>query len=581
MTRQWTKRIGILASLVAVIALVGACGSSEDPTATPRPAATAAPQATATPAPTAMPKSAAKFGGIYRVAIRGDLAQKLDPMVRNFIHNAVVQAPLYGNANLLTQCRDNQSDRTCLYQAESWNVSADFKVWTFRVRDDILWHDGTPFTAEDVRFWMDLWVNGSGERRPGRNAQNFGDVSSVEALSGNVVRLTLNSPGANLPVTMARPGQYNGHPKHLVKPELDKGNTAVGPEDYGYVGAGPFKWETYEKGSVISVRRFDKYFEKDEDGRQLPYLDGIDWPIITDREQQVAAFRTGRLDATGRGGRANWAPAQMETVRKSSLGDEVIFGPVQYSGLSFSWDLTDPNNKWQDIRLRKALALALDRSAGVSLWGDESQPEALYKPAGPFTNPDYLEWPGYDPATKEQDRAEARRLLAEAGFPDGFEAKLLCRDSSIWSDVCEIGAEQYRTHLGINFDIEIVDNVTLTKASCDGGYDMIIRGGPSFTFPDTAGANLYTVDKNPCANLKHNDTRLDDFIDQIRASTDHEERVRLTREMERYVLKEQSYIVATWSLPLTFAYRTYVKGIILTENDAEAYLDHAWVWLDK
>jgi len=580
MTKQWTKRIGILASLVAVIALVGACGGSEDPTATPRPAATAAPQATATPAPTAMPKSAAKFGGIYRVGIRGDIQNKLDPMRRNSIHNAQVQEPLYGPTNLLTQCRDNQADRTCLYQAESWEVNSDFTVWKFKVRDDILWHDGTPFTAEDVRFWIDLWVNGSGERGPGRNAANFGDISSVTVLGGNVLRLTLNSPGANLPVTMMRPNMTNGHPKHLIKPELDKGNANVAPADIGYVGSGPFKFEAYDKGSVISVRRFDKYFEKDEDGRQLPYLDGIDWPIITDREQQVAAFRTGRLDATGRGGRANWAPVQVETVKRE-MGDQVIFNPVQYSAFTFAWDLTDPNSKWQDIRLRRALSLALDRSAGVSLWGDASQPEALYKPAGPFINPDYLEWPGYNQANKEQDRAEARRLLAEAGFPDGFDAELLCRDSSLWSDVCEIGIEQFRTHLGINFTLKIVDNPTLTGARCVGGYDMIIHGGPSFTFPDTAGANLYSVNKNPCANLRHNDTHIDDLIDQIRASTDHEERVRLTREMERYVLQEKFYTVSTWTIPLTFAIHTYVKGITFTENEPEAHLDQARTWLDK
>ena len=586
MIRQRTKRIGILVSVIAILALLGACGSSEDPTATPRPAApTAVPQATNTPVPvpTATPAGRARFGGVAVFGTRSDFSSSLDPMRRNAIMEASIQQPLFGPSNLVHTCRDDAFDRTCTYLAESFEVNADFTVWTFKVRDDILWHDGTPFSAEDVKFWFDLMVNGhaTSERSASRYALNLGRPTSVEVLPGNVLQITLPISTPNYPVTLGDDAMSIGHPKHLTLPELEKGNSSVAPPDIGYVGVGPFVFESYDKGSVISIRRNENYFEMDGDGRQLPYLDGIDFPIITDREAMVAAFRAGRVDATGRGGRVEWLPEQVQTV-KNAMGDDAVFHPIYYSGRTFSWDLVDGPERWQDIRLRRAILLALDRQSGASFYGEAGRVQAMWFPGSPWISEDYLTWPGWNAATKQADIAEANRLMAAAGFPDGFEIDLLCRNSSTWQVECEIFAEQMRQNLNITVNLEIVDNSTLGEARCEGGYDMIVNGSAAnYLFPDTGATNATSVSRNACSLIRHDDTHIDDIFDQIQASTDLAERVRLTREVERYIVLENAYFVPTWIGPLTFASRSYVKGIGEPQSAAENYLDHTLTWLDK
>jgi peptide/nickel transport system substrate-binding protein len=507
----------------------------------------------------------------------------MDPMRRNAIMEASIQQPLGGPSNLVHTCRADPFDRTCTYLAESYEVNADFTVWTFKVRDDIVWHDGTPFTAEDVRFWYDLMLNGheGSGRSPSRFHPQLGAPTSVKVLAGNVLEVTLSISTPNYPITLGDDAMSILHPKHLTLPELEKGNGGVAPPDIGYVGVGPFVFESYDKGSVIKIRRNDNYFEKDKHGDSLPYLDGIDYPIITDREAMVAAFRAGRVDATGRGGKVEWLPEQVNSVKKD-MGDSVIFHPIYYSGRTFGFDLVTGPAIFKDIRVRRAITLALDRQDGASFYGEAGKIQALWFPDSPWINEDYLTWPGWNPATKQEDIAEAKRLLAEAGHADGFKIHLPCRNSSTWQVECEIFAEQMRENLNIQVDLEIVDNTTLGEIRCDGGYDMVVNGGAAnYLFPDTGFGNAASVSVNPCSLMRHDDQHVDDIFAKIQASTDFDERVKLTREVEKYIVKDQVMFIPTWIGPLTFASRTYVKGLLTPVSAAENYLDHTNVWLDK
>src|SRR4029077_20989361 len=85
-------------------------------------------------------------------------------------------------------------------------------------------------------------------------------------------------------------------PKHLFEPAIAAGDVNVAPSQLGYVGTGPFKFKSYEPGVAIELTRFDKYWEKDAEGRSLPYLDGIIFNIIKSPAAMNDAFRTGQLD---------------------------------------------------------------------------------------------------------------------------------------------------------------------------------------------------------------------------------------------------------------------------------------------
>ena len=270
-----------------------------------------------------------QYGGTFRLAHRGDPRGGWDHMQTATYDNTHVTSSITGSGNLVTSCRDNVYT-ICPGLAESWETSTDFTQWTFKIRDGVLWHDGAPFTAEDVKFWFDINSKGAkagGVVRPASYFRgNFKDLQTTEALSGNRVRLTLGSPQPQYILGLGIPRMAIAHPKHLMQPFFDRGEVDVRPNEIGYVGTGPFVFNSFTKGSYVKVTRFDKYWERDEQGKQMPYLDAIEWFIIGSPQAMDAAFRVGRLDGGARG-----APYYPDRERRAKyiedMGDEVWFAP--------------------------------------------------------------------------------------------------------------------------------------------------------------------------------------------------------------------------------------------------------------
>ena len=229
--------------------------------------------------------------------------------------------------------------------AESWEVNDSFTVWTFKARDGVVWHDGVPFSAEDIAFWTDLFFDGvtvgDRTRQAGTNKARFGDMQSVEVLDGNRVRYTL---GENDPLFLERISLYRipiQHPKHLAEPQIRAGNVDVSPVDMGYVGTGPFKFHAYEKGVAVEVRRFDQYWDADDEGEPSSPTSTV-LTTSSSRSPQPfhAAFRSGRLDAGVRA-RGFYLPPDMVPAYRKSLDDSFwlaeIFGG-ESPGMAFNYD---------------------------------------------------------------------------------------------------------------------------------------------------------------------------------------------------------------------------------------------------
>lgn len=271
-------------------------------------------------------------------------------------------------------------------------------------------------------------------------------------------------------------------------------------------------------------------------------------------------------------------PQQMEEIRRS-LGDEAIFHfePSEFRHVGFNVPQAGP---WSDVRVRKAATMVIDRTTGaLAIGGEFGQPSGLFYPGSPWINPDYLEFPGYSLATLEKDRADAKRLLADAGFADGFETRLVGRSKS-WVSEAEFVAEQLRKHLNITVNLDLVDKAEHSARACDGNYDLYLSSRGR-AFPDAMHFTVASFAVNPCAGTRHNDSKVDDLFQQIKGSTDHDERVRLSREVERYVLLEQAYFIPLWRAPRPFAARSYVNGIFVPQSDSRDLIHHATTWLDK
>ncbi len=303
-----------------------------------------------------------KYGGVAVIANRADAPGSWDSMLTSTITLTHVSLGVYGEANLVRRCREDIY-KLCPSLAESWEPSPDFTQWTFKIRDGVLWHDGTPFTAADVKFWADLAYNGAkvGDktRPPALFKAELGDLKSVEVMDGNRVRFILGGPIPYYPDLLSRPPVTIAHPRHIMEPRIQQGEVMIGPADVGWVGLGPFKMVKHDRGSVIELRRFDRYWEQDAQGRQLPYLDGIDFPIISDPSAMIAAFRSGRLDGGARGVGFGLLPDQRASIEQS-LKDQVQFVNIAAYRWAFHFN-TVMVSPFQDVRVRKAISLWLDR----------------------------------------------------------------------------------------------------------------------------------------------------------------------------------------------------------------------------
>ena len=587
------KTLVLVASILALTMVLAACASDDDPTPTPtRAPDTQAPAATPTPSdsggdaapaptPTAMMmEEKSRYGGIANFSTRADPPRGWDPMRSGSISVLMPAGSIFGMGNMIRQCPDDGT-AVCPGVATEWSKNADGTSWTFTLRDDVYWHDGVKLTAADVKFWLELAVFGvtvgENSRRP--VSWNFARwVESVEAPNDVTVVINLSSAVFDFDQLLAVDNQIIAHPLHLMQPEIDAGNGNVSPLDIGLVALGPFYLEEYRPGSVAKMRRFDQYYKTDEDGNQLPYLDGIDFYITPDPSGMDTAFRTGRLDATARGSGFQLTP-EREAAILSTLGTDrvTILEMAQSSFWALAFN-TLREGPLQDVRVRQAIHLWLDRPELVQVtFGGFGKMTGMFDPDTAWANPGLMETPGWNTATKAADRDQAKALLADAGYPDGFDAEFMCR--RLWGFVCEPLVGQLED-LGISIDLQLVDDATRAARTLEGSYDMVMSG-PTLALPSQYGSITSSAGTSATADPKHNDAKVDDFFVRLASAGSVEERIEIAREMERYVAVEQAYGAWLYTENTHTVVREYVKGIQVPIDNYRRNLDFATVWLDK
>ena len=467
------KRRAFALTLALCLALAAACTAADapapalsadaplaSPTAAPTPVrpegnrgAIAVPTlATPTPQP---PPADGPYGGVLVLANRGDPPSGFDTMRTSSIALHHVGGALFGPGNLVMRCRENLY-LACPYLATTWTVDPGHTEWTFTLRDDVVWHDGTPFTAEDVEFWFDLALNGyeaDGKvRAPAYFKGDLGEIESVEALPDNRVRIVLGERNRFFLDVLANPRLKFAHPKHLMEPRLQAGDVSVSPLDVGLIGLGPFVFEDYDRGTRIRVRRNDAYFETDNAGRPLPFLDGIDYVIIREPAAMDAAFRSGRLDGGARGF-GHYLTVERRQGYDRDLGDTVFYAEMEGGMFRLAFNVLK-EGPWQDPRVRRAIALWIDRDAAIPVaLGGFGWTTPSLGPPNRFKDKAYVVWPTFDrepspsaaprpsaswprPATRADSAwatsaAPARLRAASSCRPSSANSASICASSSL------------------------------------------------------------------------------------------------------------------------------------------------------
>ncbi|TVP47009.1 MAG: peptide ABC transporter substrate-binding protein [Halomonas sp.] len=274
--------------------------------------------------------------------------------------------------------------------AENGGISEDGRTWTIHLRDDVTWHDGTPFTAEDVKFSLEL-INSPDFRAGNRMGHEL--IEEITVTDPHEITWTMQEPYAPYHALLAATYMV---PRHIVE-AADDPHTALASAP---VGTGPFVWGARASGDSITLHANEDFFG---DG---PYMERAVFRYIPEQTALYAQFRAGQLDATiGSGIPANYfAEAQelpglvVEAAPNASL--EIVMPNLEHPAL-------------QDVAVRRALFAAIDSEAIIeAVYYDLHQPNVSFAPIESWAYNDALE-----PHVFDID--EANRLLDEAGWEMG------------------------------------------------------------------------------------------------------------------------------------------------------------------
>jgi len=465
-------------------------------------------------------------GGVL-LAVIGAEPPSLDPHQESTFANIQLVAPLYST---LLQFDPYNFPKIIGDVATEWKIAPDALTYTFKIRQGIRFHDGSPLTAADVKASYDKIVFPPQGARSARQTA-FTAIERVEAPDPGTVVFRLKFPSASLIANLASPWNVI-FPKKYLDQDPNYFKTKV-------VGSGPFKFKSYVRGSTFEGERNPDYFVKDR-----PYLDGYKFFFSTETSVRAAAIRSGRAYIEFR----NLPRPEVEAIKKQ-LGDKVA---VQETSMTSSWGIwfNHTVKPFNDVRVRKALALGIDRYTmskvlyplnGLKLIGGAMRPGSEW--AMPDAELEKL--PGFW-RDAEKSRAEARRLLAEAGYPNGLKVVLKNRNIKLpYQDFAVFVIQEWRK-IGVEAEHRPLETAAwFADGQNTANFELMVSAPSRFMDDPDVWLNRYTTgDTENWGRVS--DPRIDDLFARQTRALDPRERKKLVNEIDRLVLENAYYIPGLW-----------------------------------
>jgi peptide/nickel transport system substrate-binding protein len=577
------SRNRLLAAGVLLLVFLLACGSSatEAPPTEAAPAATPV-AATSTSAPvsgaaadtpvpqtqpTAEPATDAsiKRGGIITMQKHVPMG-KLDPHPSSTGIEASEFAPLY---NQLVQYSELSPTNAIVEDlASNWEVNGDGTIYTFTIHDNVKFTDGEDLTSDDVVFSLNRMVE-EGKPRPRAGLlRNY--YQSSRALDPYTVEVTLKFPAAAfLPVLGIE--YMKILPKHVVEAGVD---ITVGEN---VVGSGPFIFSRFVKGDRVEFAANPDYFKEG-----LPYVDGLTKFIIGDIGRMVAAFQTEQLHTQTIG----WTNMTVVDYLKLDEDSSDILSVTQLNDYAaFGMMINTKVPPLDDVRVRRALFLATNgdalNEAIMASKGKRHGPVPFWVGLGRSYD-ELLETPGFrltaDGEKDPRDIEEAKQLLAEAGFPNGFDITMKFRQCCQYAEQTAMLKEQFKD-IGINLELIGMESVAGFAAYSAEDFELAVQGN-GFAVPDADVIINALYRPEGVRNYSHwSHPKLEELYAQQSKATDPAERQRLITEIEEILLFEDSPWVGLYWQPFFWVKNHQIKNwdVPLTVASTGMKWEAAWI----
>jgi len=445
--------------------------------------------------------------------------------------------------------------------AESWTSSPDARVWTFKLRQGVKWHNvpplnGREFVAADVKYCFEAYA------KEGAQSFTFQEIEGIETPDKHTVRIHLKTPNVLFPQNVAEPITV------LFSREVLEED---GDLKKRFIGTGPFVLKEHTRKVRLVLTRNPDYWDK---GR--PYLDEYVILSTPDDATRKAAFRTGQADFI-------WvaSPSEVDVLRKTN--PNVVVQSYHNTLTPFGVAVSQDKPPFNDVRVRRAVSMAIDRQKqadtlfeghGIIGWG---VPYIYYTDKQP-TLADLGPWWQYRPA-------EAKKLLAEAGHPNGFETTLFYYEyfPQMTSQV-QLVQQDLKRNLNINLKITKLDYTTYYGRYVDPKWEGMAWG---FQSGHAVGLDERTYQYMHSKSTKNffrvNDPVIDELTSKLRQTPGQADQRALTRKI---VDREFDQVLRMW-MPYDNGFLVFQPhmrngaALAIRRTDAYGAAAIARVWQDK
>lgn len=439
--------------------------------------------------------------------------------------------------------------------ALSWKPISD-TVWEFKLRPDVKFQDGSPFTADDVVFTYERAAKVPNSPSPFTVVTR--QIARLEIVDPLTLRITTAAPApllpldlANLPI-LSHTAAAGGAPEGKTTSELDRG--------VGLVGTGPFRFGSWKRGGELVLERNDAYWGP------KPAWVTVTFKPLPDRAARVAALVSGEVDLIEDppiGDLPKLRKDQKITLAQTPSNRLIYIALDQFAEPSPGIPDTNGKNPLKDKRVRQALSEAIDRKAIV-----DKVMDGAAEPAG-----DFLPWPASgtrkDARPDRYDPAGARRLLAEAGYPKGFSITLGTPNGRYAKDqqIAQAVADDW-SRVGVKTGVEASEPPAFFKNRDEFRYSAYLAGWTAETGemsnPLRALAATPSREKGMGGNNRgrYSNPAMDAKLDEALRTIDDKKRETLLQEASKLVIADHGILplqfeMALWAMRkgLTYAAR--------------------------
>lgn len=461
-------------------------------------------------------------------------AVSLDPAGSNDVPSSDVQENIYES---LTQLDEDLNVQPKL--AESWDAVED-DVWEFKLRDGVTFHDGSEFNAEVVKVNIERILD---DKVTSPRKFLFEMVSDIEVVDDYTVRFTTEYPFAPLPAHLAHSG---GAMVSLDIIEQDYAAIEDGKDPGSVVnenpiGTGYFVFDEWKSGESIRLVRNEDYWGDNA------LLDSVLFKVVSEDLTRVAELETGDSHVAD-----PLSPSDFDQIDQTDGASVQTQSSVSLSYIGFNMD----KEPFDDVRVRQAISMAIDKEQII---------DGIYEGFGiPAIGPIPPDVFGFDDSVSglDYDIEKAKELLADAGYPDGFETTIWTNDSRERIDTA-VNLQSQLKDIGIEVKVEEIEWGAYLEQTANGEHDMFILGWSTPTGDaDYAMYALFHSDNfgEPGNRTFTEDPELDALLEKGRKTPGEDERLEIYGEAQELLVEIAPMIYIHHSEYL-LGVRDEVKGL--------------------